>query len=297
MNISPLEEIVPPVPGFRLFIKRDDLLHPEIQGNKWRKLLPLIQKTRVEKTGVLSFGGPFSNHLHALASAGKVYGFPTIGIVRGLAADLGNPTLAHARQCGMRLFPVTKTAYESLKTADIQAVFAHIGLGPDEPYELLPEGGDTLEALVSCSAIPAEIRRQLPADAGAPLCFCVPAGTGCTAAGMIAGAGEGRVLVFPAAPYGIDRESILIKIRRAGLEPKPDFEIVEGEGKFARMSEELRVFVKRFEQQTGILLDPIYTSKMMMKLYGLLAQGFFPPGSCVVAVHTGGLQGWGQERI
>lgn len=293
MNISAIEEIDSPAPGIRLFIKRDDLLHPEIQGNKWRKLRPVIQKMGTEKTGMLSFGGPFSNHLHALASAGKVYGFPTIGIVRGLSADLGNHTLAHAQQCGMQLLPVSKVDYEALKTAELKDVLGHIGREPGEGYCLLPEGGDTVEALVSCSAIAAEIRAQLPSDAGAPLYFCVPAGTGCTAAGVIAGAGEGKVLVFPAAPYGIDREVILGKIRRAGFEQDVDFEIVAGEGKFAQMSEELRGFVKDFQQKTGILLDPIYTSKMMLKLYEMLAQGFFPEGSCVVALHTGGLQGWG----
>lgn len=292
MNISALEEITSPAPGVRLFIKRDDLLHPEIQGNKWRKLRPVIQNMGTVKTGILSFGGPFSNHLHALASAGKVYGFPTIGIVRGISADLNNHTLAFAQQCGMQLFPVTKVAYESLKTATIQVVFEHIGYSPTEPYQLLPEGGDTVEALVSCSAIPVEIMEQLPNDAGAPLYFCVPAGTGCTAAGVIAG-DRGQVLVFPAAPYGVDREVILGKIWRAGFEQDVDFEIVVGEGKFAQMSEELLEFVREFEQKTGIMLDPIYTAKMMQKLYALMEEGFFPEGSCVVAVHTGGLQGWG----
>ncbi len=292
MNNSVLEEIISPVPGIRLFIKRDDLLHPEIQGNKWRKLQPVIQNMGTEKTGILSFGGAYSNHLHALAAAGKVYGFPTIGIVRGLSADLDNHTLAYAQQCGMRLFPVTKVNYEVLKKATLKDVLAHIGLDADADYLLLPEGGDTIEALVSCSAIPVEIREQLPADAGAPRYICVPAGTGCTAAGVIAGGG-GQAVVFPAAPYGIDREVITEKIRRAGFEQELDFEIVAATGKFARRSAELLDFVLDFEQKTGILLAPIYTAKMMLKLYGMMAQGYFPEGSCVVALHTGGVQGWG----
>ncbi len=295
MMDSVLQEIPSPKQGIRLFVKRDDLLHPEIQGNKWRKLQPLLQKTAAEKTGILSFGGPFSNHLHALASAGKLYGFPSIGIVRGLAADLSNPTLAHARNCGMQLFPVTKTAYEALKKASIQELFEFIGTSPAAPYRLLPEGGDTVEALRSCAAIPEELRQQLPPDVGAPLYYCVPAGTGCTAAGVIAAAVQGITLVFPAAPYGIDRETILGKIRAAGFAQAGKFDIVEGirPRKFAQKSPELLGFVQDFQQKTGILLDPIYTSKMMLRLHELLGEGYFPQGSCVVALHTGGLQGWG----
>jgi 1-aminocyclopropane-1-carboxylate deaminase len=296
MKNSALEEIASPKAGIRLFMKRDDLLHPEIQGNKWRKLRALVQKLEQEKTGVLSFGGPFSNHLHALASAGKLYGFPTIGIVRGLAADLSNPTLAFAQQCGMQLFPVTKVAYEVLKTATMPAIFEHIGYIPTASYQMLAEGGDTVEALVSCAEIPGEIMEQLPKDVAAPYYFCVPAGTGCTAAGLVAGANEGHVLIFPAAPYGVDRELIQGKIRMAGFEQKVGFDIVEGEGKFARVSEELRDFVQAFSQKTNILLDPIYTSKMMQRLFGMLEQGYFPKGSCVVALHTGGLQGWGKSK-
>ncbi len=299
-SLSPLEEISPPsTNSIRVFLKRDDLLHPDIQGNKWRKLAPFIHQMGAEKKGVLSFGGAFSNHLHALANAGKIYGFPTIGIVRGLSVDLENPTLAQAQRCGMQLFPVSKVDYEALKKVALQDIFQFIGFQPNTPFLLLPEGGDTSEALVGCMAIAVEIMDQLPADAGHPVYFCVPAGTGCTAAGVIAGAGgNGRTLVFPAAPYGVDRTSILGKLEAAGFGHDFDFEVVEHilPKKFAQMTDELRAFIQVFEAKEGVLLDPVYTSKMMFKLFELLAQQFFPNGSCVVALHTGGMQGWAGMR-
>lgn len=293
---SPLQEIFPPFPSLtRLFLKRDDLLHPVVQGNKWRKLAPVIEKMGARKQGILSFGGAFSNHLQALAAAGATFDFPTMGIVRGLAADLNNPTLLEARHHGMRLFPVSKQDYERLKKLDLEAVCSFIGYHPSEPFLVLPEGGDTPDALVGCQAIAVEISEQLPADAGQPRYFCVPAGTGCTAAGVIAGAGQSATtLVFPAAPYGVDRESILARLTAAGLGQDPLFEVVEGmrPRKFAQMNGELSGFIQSFEAQTGVLLDPVYTSKMMLRLYELLTQHFFPSGSCVVAILTGGLQGW-----
>lgn len=295
MTHSPLQEIFPPHANVRVFLKRDDLLHPSIHGNKWRKLAPFIQAMGHPKPGVISFGGAFSNHLHALAAAGKLFGFPTFGVVRGVAADLDNPTLSEARQNGMQVFPVPKADYDVLKNASLQEVLQYLSLKTDDSLLLLPEGGDTTEALVGCKAIAVEIREQLPPDAGRPLYFCVPAGTGCTAAGLIAGMQEGdQTLVFPAAPYGVNQVSISGKLQKAGFEQPLDFQIIEDilPHKFAQMTEALLVFCRAFERSEGIALDPVYTSKMMLKLYGMLAQQFFPPGSSVVAVHTGGLQGW-----
>ena len=297
MNNSILQEIFPPAAAsVRVFLKRDDLLHPFIQGNKWRKLAPFIQPLLDGKTGILSFGGAFSNHLHALAAAGAVFGIPTIGIVRGTAANMENPTLSYARRCGMDIFPVTKVLYDTLKKADLSEVFETIGIHPSHPYKFLPEGGDTIEALLGCTEIVAEVKRQLPTDVGTLLYYCVPAGTGCTAAGVIAGAGaSGKTLVFPAAKYGVSHRTIMEKLTAAGCGIDADFDIIEHNlpNKFAQMSDALRTFIDHFQQQEGVLLDPIYTSKMMFTLYKMLEQPFFPPGSTIVALHTGGLQGWG----
>jgi 1-aminocyclopropane-1-carboxylate deaminase len=290
---SPIQEIHPDhAEGIRVFLKRDDLLHPLIHGNKWRKIAPFLAAYHTPGTGVLSFGGAFSNHLHALASAGRHFDFPTIGIVRGLAADLQNPTLAHARACGMRVIPVPKLQYDTLKRLSLPHVLEVLQLQPLFPCLLLPEGGDTPEALVGCKAIAVEIREQLPENAGHPLYFCVPAGTGCTAAGVVAAAGfNEKVVVFPAAPYGVDQRAIFARV--PGVETER-FEIIQHlqPRKFAQMTEPLLQFIQAFENREKVRLDPIYTGKMLFNLQPMFEQQYFPKGSTVVAIHTGGLQGW-----
>lgn len=275
-----------------LFLKRDDLLHPAIHGNKWRKLeplLPLIQQG--EYTGILTFGGPLSNHIHAVAAAGRLYGFPAAAIVRGQAADLSNPTLAFARTCGMQIFPVSKKDYDAgMEIAAVRQIIA------DFPnYFHLPEGGSTPAAARNCMRISREILDQLDGDANAPLFIAIPAGTGCTAAGVIAGLGNaGTALVFPAAPYGVDEASVRAKMAEIMPGQAPDFRVISDYSRhgFAAYRPEWIDFALDFYQENGVLLDPIYTVKMMFGLLYLLGKGYFPERSTVVAVHTGGLQGW-----
>lgn len=275
-----------------LFLKRDDLLHPLIHGNKWRKMEPLIAELQQEAyKGILTFGGPFSNHIYAVAAAGKRYGFPTAAIVRGQAADLSNPTLTFARSRGMQIFPVSKRDYDAgLESAAVREIIADF---PD--YFHLPEGGSTLAAARNCIHISQEILDQLDQEAGGPLFIAVPAGTGCTAAGMIAGLGDaGTVLVFPAAPYGADETSIRARIAEILPGPVPDFKLIADYCRdgFAAFRPEWINFAADFYLENGVLLDPIYTLKLVYGLFDLLSKGYFPAGSTVVAVHTGGLQAW-----
>jgi 1-aminocyclopropane-1-carboxylate deaminase/D-cysteine desulfhydrase-like pyridoxal-dependent ACC family enzyme len=305
--ISPLEAIAEhpgKEMGIQLFVKRDDLLHPEIQGNKWRKLAPLL--TQVQKShpgGIITFGGPFSNHLQAVAVAGRIFDIPTFGIVRGKRADLNNPTLSVARHNGMMLFPVAKEEYDSCKNRGEELI------GREFPqYYILPEGGSTGLAVESCSDITREIitqlRQQKPAiEPHQPLYICVAAGTGCTAAGIIGGFDRknGQVLVFPVVNKDFEVHTILRSLDESCL--RSQAEMVELErhfsiirdyefGGFAKKRQPVLDFADSFRQQTGILLDPVYTAKMMYGVYDMLTQGDFPAGSTVVAVHTGGLQGW-----
>jgi 1-aminocyclopropane-1-carboxylate deaminase/D-cysteine desulfhydrase-like pyridoxal-dependent ACC family enzyme len=285
--------------GIRLFVKRDDLLHPQICGSKWRKLaavLPIVKSAY--QGGIVTLGGPFSNHLHAVAAAGQIFEFPTFGIVRGAHANLQNPTLSACRQNGMALFPTSKSDYEALKA--LPATFF------SEKFRdsyFLPEGGSTPEAVRACADIPQEIIAQLAAENDAarqtPLYICVPAGTGCTVAGIVAGlaAQNGRTLIFPVENQGVDEESILRLVRTfrdAEADFVQRFDLVRDYvfGGFAKLHPPMMDFTRAFFRQTGILLDPIYTSKMMFGVFDLLAKNHFPPGSTVVALHTGGLQGW-----
>ncbi|MBL7825413.1 MAG: pyridoxal-phosphate dependent enzyme [Saprospiraceae bacterium] len=289
---SPLQELFTLTEGeARLFMKRDDLNHPEIQGNKWRKLAPIIPEILNQGKGLFSFGGPFSNHLRALAAAGRIYSFPTAALVRGVSADLDNPVLSFAQQCGMQLFPVPKADYDFLKNAAPADLFQYLSVPYPNQFQILPEGGDTPQALLNCTSIAAEIRQQLPAPLGSPVFICVSAGTGCTAAGVIAGARTwAKVLVFPAAPYGVETSILIEKLHNAGIHEFAEFEIMKNmyPTKFAQMPPELKKFICAFEALNQFKLDPIYTSKMMFKLDLLVKTGYFPPKSIIVAVHTGG---------
>ncbi|MBK9336869.1 MAG: pyridoxal-phosphate dependent enzyme [Lewinellaceae bacterium] len=307
MNASPLH-LVSAHPGLAsgvsLFVKRDDLLHPEVQGNKWRKLAPLLATVReTHPGGIITFGGPFSNHLHAVAAAGRLFHIPTFGIVRGEHADRNNPTLRSAAQNGMMLFPVSKHEYDTCKDRGDELI------GREFPrYYILPEGGATAAAVDSCAAITWEILTQLrqeahPAPPARPLFICTPAGTGCTAAGIVAGLDvpHAHLLVFPVVNRGFDAHTILRLLAstrlRSAVEGPPleqrfsiiyDYEC----GGFAKFRQPVLDFAHAFQEQTGILLDPIYTTKMMLGIFDMLARGNFPPNSTVVALHTGGLQGW-----
>jgi 1-aminocyclopropane-1-carboxylate deaminase/D-cysteine desulfhydrase-like pyridoxal-dependent ACC family enzyme len=276
--------------GIRLFLKRDDLLHPSIQGNKWRKLHLLLESLRAQQIeGILSFGGAFSNHLHAVAAAGKEFGFHTLGILRGSSIDLENPTLKFAQYCGMHLIPVPKKVYDQgLESPEIQAMIQQY---PN--YYVLPEGGVTRLGVLGCVGIGQEILNEM--QGLAPKHVCVPAGTGCTAAGTLAGmAGKGQLWVFPAAKYGVDAAKIRDLCTLADLPVYENVALITDYhfNGFANMPDDLRDFVVEFQQHTGILLDPIYTSKMMRGVFDLLEKDFFAPNAHVVALHTGGLQGW-----
>jgi 1-aminocyclopropane-1-carboxylate deaminase len=278
--------------GIRLLVKRDDLVHPLVQGNKWRKLHRPLARARAEgATGVLSFGGPYSNYLHALALAAPLFGLRSVGIIRGLHVPSDNPTLAAARQAGMALHLVAREVYDAgMEAAPIQALAqAYPG------YMVLPEGGAVADAVLGCQEIVRELRVQLPDFGQDNLWVCVPAGTGCTAAGIAAGLGSGgRLLVFPAVRYGVSAESIRVQALAAGqyqiadIHWMPDYIL----GKFGRPAGQVIDFARFFHKKYDILLDPLYNSRMMYGLFDVLGKKYFPQGSTVVAVHTGGTQGW-----
>ncbi len=286
--------------GIRFFVKRDDLIHPEISGNKWRKLHFLLEKLKIDSTpGILTFGGAFSNHLHAVAAAGRIFGFRTVGIVRGTAADLENPTLKFCREQGMNIFRLQKKEYDLKEKSPAVAEI----LEKYPTFFHLPEGGATDFAVRGCAEISKEILLEVEIYFDSPglnkfrppFFVAVPAGTGCTAAGVLAGLGSrGEVLIFPAA-HGISEEVILKHLATAEISDPQNFRVLENRRfkKFAVVPSELLDFVKKFQEKTGILLDPIYNSKMFFQLFEMLDDGFFPEKSVVVAVHTGGLQGWG----
>ena len=278
--------------GLSIWIKRDDLLRMgpglALCGNKWRKLKYNLAAARsAGHAQLLTFGGAFSNHIAAVAGAGASFGFKTIGVIRGEAPAGLNPTLRFARECGMHLHFVDRSAFRQ-KEEDgfIRKLEERFGA-----FYHLPEGGTNSKALIGAREIIRESQEQQPglnADY-----WCVSAGTGGTAAGLIMEASpESKVLAFSALKGDFlkaDINSLLSASCTDG--PKPwelitDFHF----GGYARYRPELIQFLNHFYQQHGIALDPIYTGKLFFGLTAMASAGFFPGGSTIVAVHTGGLR-------
>jgi len=265
--------------GLSVFIKRDDLIHPLISGNKWRKLKYILQKASAEnKKHLITFGGAYSNHLLATAAAAAKFGFRSTGIVRGEAVE--NDTLFLCRLHGMNLIFVDREGYR-----DKQALFnKYFGSGPNAFF--IDEGGSSAEGAKGC----AELIDELTETYDHIFCAC---GTGTTAAGIINGLRErGLATAFNAIPVFKNGEFMRTEIDRYLLNPAiynlhTDYHF----GGYAKTNDELIDFIKTFIADTGILIEPVYTGKMLYAIYDLAAKDYFKRGSKILAVHTGGLIG------
>ncbi len=264
-----------------LWFKRDDLLHHIISGNKWRKLkYSLNHALSIDTKTLISMGGIYSNHLHALAFVGKALGLKTIGLVRGECPAQLTPTLQDLLDWGMKLQFVSRTNYRQLR--QYQSWQDLPQLKPKQYW--IPEGGAQPLALAGITELVNEI--SIPYDL-----LCAPCGTGTTLAGMIkAVPAHASVLGFSAlnhAQFLTDDISKLLPHSYGNWQINFDYHF----GGFAKTSTELLTFIDDFESKTGIPLEPIYTGKMLYALYDLIAKKHFKPGMKIIALHTGGLQG------
>ncbi len=267
--------------GISLCIKREDLIHPVISGNKYRKLKYnlLEAKNRGEHT-LLSFGGAYSNHIAALAYAGKERDFRTIGVIRGEELKhhwQDNPTLKAAQAQGMQLYFLSREDYRRKEeTAVLSQLKAKFG-----DFYLLPEGGTNALAVKGCEEI-----LTSEDDTFDVICTCV--GTGGTLAGLANAAWpHQRVLGFPVLKGEYLKDSIRNFAQKDNWELVPGFHF----GGYAKVNADLVRFINRFKEQTGIQLDPVYTGKLFFGLLELIKQDTFAPGTRILAIHTGGLQG------
>ena len=286
---SPLQFLPDPFPervNIRLFVKRDDLLHPLVSGNKWRKLKYNLLAAREQGfSTILTFGGAYSNHLYATAAAGQVFGFRTIGVVRGeeLARQPLNQTLAFCQSCGMRLHFVSRDAYRRKDTPDfLDELTDQFGR-----CYVVPEGGTNDLAIRGTAEVIPEIIAQL---GYVPNYVCCPVGTGGTVAGLIQSAPpETNVMGFMALK--VSDSLRLSPETTAGGYQRHDYHF----GGYARTTPELLNFIGAFEQKAGVFLEQVYTGKMLYGIYDLARQGCLPDDATVVALHTGGLQGRSAE--
>jgi len=298
--------------GVHLRLLRLDLIHPLLQGNKWYKLrlnleaaLRQAQENGGKKVTLLSFGGAWSNHLRALAAAGSLYGFRTIGVVRGELTDPLNPALAFARQQGMTLHPVDRSSYRRKHTAPFLAELRR----QFGDFFLIPEGGANVEGALGCKDIVAHLQWSVAQAKRHLLLAC---GTGTTLAGVIHGIHHDpraacRVTgVAVVKGIGINGESFLqadvrhMLRRLERVDPPSTMPRcpwhVEAHwhcGGYARTTPELLATVDTFQTRHQVPLEPVYTGKMMHGLYRRLREGGFERGSEIIALHTGGV--WDEQ--
>nr|WP_232291886.1 pyridoxal-phosphate dependent enzyme [Frankia sp. QA3] len=278
---SPLDELADgrlAAHGIRLLLKRDDLIHPDIPGNKWRKLRGnLDEARRLGHDTLLTFGGAYSNHIRAVAAAGRLLGLRTVGVIRGEEHLPLNPTLRFAADAGMRLTYLDRTSYrEKTSPALVERLRAEFGA-----FYLLPEGGSNALGARGCAELPAEIDR--PFDV-----ICCSCGTGGTLAGIAAGLAPGQralgVPVLRGAGFLADDVDAL---QRAAFGANSgnwtmayDFHF----GGYAKSTPELARFIADFRDRHGLALEPVYEAKLLYGLFALAEAEAFGPGTMIVAV-------------
>ncbi|MGK7389237.1 MAG: 1-aminocyclopropane-1-carboxylate deaminase/D-cysteine desulfhydrase [Candidatus Cyclobacteriaceae bacterium M2_1C_046] len=273
--------------GIQLHLGRIDKTDPYISGNKWYKLKYNLKKAKDEGYDtILTFGGAYSNHIYSTAAAAQEHGMKSIGLIRGEEKLPLNPTLKFASEHGMELHYVSRSDYRKKGEPDfINALREKFGR-----FYLIPEGGTNDLAVKGV----AEIIHEVYEDYNY---WITPVGTGGTLAGLVKGLeGKNNVLGFSAlkgAEGGLENDiaSLLNHTGNSHLKNwsvKHDYHF----GGYAKIDQQLINFILDFQILNNVLLDPIYTSKMMYGVFKLIEAGYFPPGSKILAFHTGGLQGW-----
>ncbi|MFE2146188.1 1-aminocyclopropane-1-carboxylate deaminase/D-cysteine desulfhydrase [Streptomyces sp. NPDC059456] len=270
--------------GVRLLVKRDDLVHPELPGNKWRKLAPNLRAALAGGfPGVVTFGGAYSNHLRATAAAGRLLGIQSAGIVRGdeLAGRPLNDSLARCAADGMRLHFVTRSEYRRKAEPEVLArLLAQAGAASSY---VVPEGGSNALALHGCAELGRELR-------GASDVVAVACGTGGTLAGLAAGLAPGqRALGVPVLAGGFLEAEIRSLQQAAFGGPAGEWSLAEGfhHGGYARVPALLDAFAADFEERHGFPVERIYVAKLLWALAALTESGAFPAGTTLTAVVSG----------
>ncbi len=277
--VQKIEDAVFTDQKIELYLKRDDLIHPLISGNKWRKLKYLLEDARLRhKTHLVTFGGAFSNHLLATASAGATFGFKTTGFVRG--EKVQNDTLFMCSLLGMNLIFTDRESYQHK-----QELFSTNFFNDPEAY-FIDEGGASTLAALGCSELVDELEEKY----NYLFCAC---GTGTTAAGILNGLTNHNLSTqFHAIPvfkdaFWMKHEIEKYLLKEASFQLHTNY----GFGGYAKTTPELLTFIKKFITATGILIDSVYTGKMLFAIYDLAKKDYFMPNSKILAIHTGGTFG------
>ena len=270
-----------------LMMARLDRISRLASGNKIYKLLGHLKKANLgNKSQLLTFGGADSNHIHALALTASALNIPSIGIIRGEAQSVENHTLKEAVQAGMTLHFVDRQTYrlrydpEYLQKLQQQFPSALI----------VPEGGGGEAGVLGCIDIVKQINHVCKHK---PTIFCTAMGTGTTLAGVIMGLAEGQSAIGYKIPKDDSLEQRVREALATSLYANRDYSIVAADyGGFAKFDETLLDFILEWLEATGVLLDPIYTSKMCQRIVQQIEAGEFDASQSLMLIHSGGLQGW-----
>ncbi len=282
---SPIEQIHDPLfeeKGLEVWIKRDDLIHPHIMGNKWRKLkYNILHVQESHLAGIVTFGGAYSNHIAATAADCAANQLPSIGIIRGdeLSPD-SNPTLRFASDQGMKLQFVSRNEYRQLKENQHQLQQTHPG------YLILPEGGTNELAIRGCQEIWTEMDQSFDY-------VITSVGTGGTMAGLLkAMSGEGKLIGISALKGNFIHSEFRNMLQHHNI-PFENYELMDQWhfGGYGKVTDDLVAFINDTKEKINVLFDPIYTAKMYFAVTKLIETNYFPSNSKIVLIHTGGLQG------
>ena len=264
--------------GVRLFIKREDLNHPYVSGNKWWKLkYNLSEALRLKKNTLLTFGGAYSNHIYATAAAAREVSLKAVGIIRGEEQTSVNPVIQFARRTGMELHFISREEYRRKNEYDfIKSFKKDFG-----DYYLIPEGGSNELAVAGVK----EFATGLIGDFDY---ICCPVGTGGTLAGLVNGLkGSSMIVGFSVLKNG---SFLWDEVRRLGADYDNWKIITEYDfGGYAKSTQGLSSFIGSFINDHNIPIEPVYTGKMMAGIFDLLNKGYFKKGSSILALHTGGI--------
>lgn len=275
--------------GVEVAVLRLDQIDTLVSGNKWFKLIGHLQEAVARGAeGLISLGGAHSNHLHALAAAGRRFGFPTVGLLRGHARE--TPTVVELRTFGMQLHWLGYAGYRARHQVDFWTQWR-------ERYPALhpvPEGGGGLPGTRGCAALVAMVRAQLPRLGWRDYhAWWLAVGTGTTLAGLVL-AEDADVPVHGALAVPADHgvaDQVRALLAQAGNR-EAGYRLIEASrGGFARMDSELLTFMQASEEESGVPLEPLYTAKALLALRRAVEAGEFAAGSRLIFVHTGGLQG------
>ena len=271
---------IPLEKNIQLFLKREDLIHPKISGNKFWKLfynINIYLEKKSENPLIITFGGAFSNHIFAVSALGKEFNLKTLGIIRGeeLAEKWReNPTLQSASENGMQFQFVTRDEYRKKET------LAQILQKKIPEALIIPEGGTNEQAVEG-------IQFMLNFETKSFDYLCTAVGTGGTIAGISKFAEENQQVVGFKV---VEDSSLNEKIFK--LSKRQNFKLIEAhDGKYGKITDENIRFINDFKEKFNIQLDPIYTGKMMKNIFAMIENDEFPKGSKILAFHTGGLQG------